>query len=286
MAHPASPERVALIGAGRVGSAIAHLLRASGSDIVSVTSRSSAEGAAVHLGSRAFSLEHLPPADLYLIATPDQAIEPVAQVLAQRVLAPAVVVHVSGVSGTAPLAGVAAAGAHVAALHPVQACPDVETAIRRLPGSAWGVTAAEDVAAWADELIRERLGGVPIRVPEEVRARWHAAAVMTSNGIAALLAFAEELVISAGIDDPMTALAPLAAGTVTNAHEGGGGAATLTGPVVRGEVATVERHLAGLAADPHLADAYRVVGRMILRAAQLGGRIDATAAARIEDALL
>jgi predicted short-subunit dehydrogenase-like oxidoreductase (DUF2520 family) len=127
------------------------------------------------------------------------------------------------------------------------------------------------------------VGGIPVPVAEDDRALWHAAAVMTSNGIAALLATGEAILARIGVDDPEAVLGPLAAGAVANARSGGGGGATLTGPVVRGEVATLRKHLEALGSDaPELVPAYRLVARTILAAAASAGRLPADTAGEIE----
>jgi predicted short-subunit dehydrogenase-like oxidoreductase (DUF2520 family) len=186
-------------------------------------------------------------------------------------VAGAIVVHFAGVIGTAPLTDHLA---DVAALHPVQACPDVETAIRRLPGSAWGVTTTAGKEDWGSRFVRT-LGGEPVPVAENDRVLWHAAAVTTSNGIAALLRLGEELLDEIGVSRPLDVLGPLAAGAVVNARSGGGGGRTLTGPVVRGDLATVEMHLRDLKSRaPELLSRYLQVTRSILDSAAAAGRID------------
>jgi predicted short-subunit dehydrogenase-like oxidoreductase (DUF2520 family) len=97
---------------------------------------------------------------------------------------------------------------------------------------------------------------------------------MTSNGIAALLAYGESILAAIGIDEPERVLGPLAEGTVANAVAGGGGGATLTGPIVRGEGATVKRHLTALRSRyPQLAAGYEGVADLILNAAVRSERI-------------
>ncbi|MGH2756123.1 MAG: Rossmann-like and DUF2520 domain-containing protein [Actinomycetota bacterium] len=269
--------RLLLVGAGRVGTAVAALLQRADWHVAGVISRSpaAAERAAARFGSEVVTYRAAPEADLYLLAVPDAAIAEVATSLAPAVSERSLAVHLAGSLGTAPLAPLADAGAAVAALHPVQACPDVDTAIARLPGSAWGVTCDPALAARCNELIGA-LGGTPVHVGAAQRPLWHAAAVMTSNGIAALMAFGESLLASIGVADPVTVLGPLAAGTVANAREGGGGGATLTGPVVRGEAETLRRHLDALrTAAPDLVPGYRLAAQTILAAAARNGRLPA-----------
>lgn len=292
LAHPSSPAalpagaRVLLIGAGRVGTAVTSLLAARGFEIAGVASRTpaSAERAAAFLGAPVARLEELPRADLVIIGALDAGIEDMARLVAGGPSAAARVVHLSGASGTRPLQPVIDAGGVAWALHPVQACPDVATAVERLPASAWGVTVSGDLKG-AERLIALELAGRPVGVAEAARPLWHAASVMTSNGISALLASGEGMLAALGIEHPEMVLGPLASGTVANARDGGGGAATLTGPIVRGEAATVARHLADLSDEPELGARYKDVAKLILDAAASTGRLDDAARRAMEELL-
>ena len=272
---PPSPFSFVLIGAGRVGTAVAVLLQRAGHRPVGVSSRTkdSAQRASERLDCPVFELDASIDADVVLIGAPDGAIGEVAAGLRSGMSRGTTVVHFAGSLGLSVLESVVAAGGHAAALHPVQACPDVDTAIARLPGSAWGITCDEAIQPWARSVVTEDLDGHPVMVPEDARPLWHAAAVTTSNGIAALLATGESLLDAIHIESPEGVLGPLASGTIQNAIEGGGGAATLTGPIIRGETEVVKRHLdaiarAGVAAEPFLSTA-----RMIVAAAAATGRV-------------
>jgi predicted short-subunit dehydrogenase-like oxidoreductase (DUF2520 family) len=223
-------------------------------------------------------VDHLPESDLVLLGVPDRAIHELAARLAVAVRPGAIVCHFAGSLGIGPLDALPAKVGR-AALHPVQTCPDPETAIVRLPGSAWGVTCSEELREWAFALVEGDLRGHPVAVAEEVRPLWHAASVTTANGVAALLAAGEAMLAAAGIADPVGVLGPLAAGAVANAREGGGGGATLTGPVVRGETDIVGGHLEAIARlAPGLESAYRAVSRSIIDSARRSQRIDAATA--------
>ena len=269
---PTPPFDIALIGAGRVGTAVSVLLKQRGHRIVAVSSRTEASAAAAAdlLSAEAVPPERLPAADVVLVGVPDHALSATAELVART--GSQVAVHFAGSVGVDPLRAACEA---VCALHPVQACPDVDTAVRRLPGSAWGVTCDEEVRAWAHRLIETDLEGTAVDVDEDDRARWHSAAVTTSNGIAALMATGEALLASMGIPSPEHVLGPIAAGTVANVRELGGGAKALTGPVVRNEAAVIARHLDAISAQaPELLAAYRSAVCMIVDAATATGRID------------
>lgn len=285
---PSSPFRIALIGAGRVGTAVGEVLRRAGHEITGVSSRltESAERAAERLHSTTFDQRlELPEADVLLLGVPDAAIEPVVGGIAHMLEPRMVVIHFAGALGVGPLKQASVAGAGVAALHPVQTFPDIERGIDRLPGSAWGVTAPPEIEQWAADLVAADLAGLPVLVPEEARSVWHAAAVSTSNGIAALLAVGEAMLAAIGIADPQRVLGPLAAGTVANAGERGG-AESLTGPVVRGEDQSIGRHLDALTdASPELVEDYALIARVIVDSATRANRIDKGEAKRLLDLL-
>jgi predicted short-subunit dehydrogenase-like oxidoreductase (DUF2520 family) len=290
MTDPATTTRhdIVLVGAGRVGTAVSYLLHKAGHTIAGVgfAQRASTHRAAELLHAPVFGRDDVPPADVVLLGVPADAIAAVARDLAARIRPGVKVVHFAGAWGIELLHPVHERGAGVCALHPVQACPDVDAAIRRLPGSAWGVTCSEGLEDWAAGLIEIDLDGSPTFVEERDRAVWHAATVTTANGIAALLAGAEDMLRAIGIEDPIDVLGPLAAGAVANARDGGGGVATLTGPAVRGERDAIERHLLALSKTaPDSTGAYVAATRAILTEASRAGRIDPAVSAAMASLL-
>jgi predicted short-subunit dehydrogenase-like oxidoreductase (DUF2520 family) len=285
--HPQPPFEIALVGAGRVGTAVAHLLAARRNRIGGIWSRStaSAERAAHVLGARVVGLDTaVERATLVLLGVTDAAIRPIAERISNHLSAGTVVCHFAGALGTGPLDAVERSGGIACALHPVQSCPDVDTAVRRLPGSAWGITCAPEVRRWAEALVAGELHGTPVPVAEQDRPVWHAAAVVTANGLAALLAIGESLLAAIGASGAEV-LGPLSSGVLANAR-GAGAAQALTGPLVRQEPETLRRHLAALRATaPELVDAYVAASRVVLAGALLTGRIDVEARAAMESTL-
>lgn len=245
---PTTPFTFALVGAGSVGTAVAELLRRAGNRPLAVASRSpeSAKRAAEMLGCEVVDATALPACDVVLLGVPAEAIEEVAWTINPTLQEGTIVIHFAGSRGLEPLRPVMGRGGQRVALHPVQACPDIETAIARIPGSAWGCVCDEGLGDWSADLIEQPLGGFPYWVPDVQRAMWHAAATVTSNALSAVLAIGESMLLALGHAEPAGVLGPLARGTLQNAIEGGGGAQTITGPAVRGEVATIERHLEGI----------------------------------------
>jgi predicted short-subunit dehydrogenase-like oxidoreductase (DUF2520 family) len=285
----ASPMRVVVVGAGRVGTAVAHMLHEAGHEIVAIASRTrlSAERAAARMGAATFEVrDGLPPCDLALIATNDDVIEEVAELIARGMHHRVTVCHFAGAMGTAPLSSVAEAGGRTCALHPVASCPTVEAALRRLPGCAWGISGDPDVRAWATLIVERDLRGRVVEVREEDRAVWHVAAVMTANGVAALLSSGEHLLARARVAQPAAVLGPLCAGVIANAGDAGTADAALTGPVVRGDTGTITRHVNELRARaPDLAESYVLATRVVLAAALRSGSLDASRGREVERVL-
>jgi len=173
--------------------------------------------------------------DLLVLAVPDPAIAEVAAVIEPE--PETVVAHLAGSLGLDVLAG----HPRPAALHPLVALPDAETGSARLADGAWFAVAGDPLI----EQVVADLGGHAFTVADEDRTRYHAAAVIASNHLVALLGQVER-VAPKGV--PLEAFLALVRGTVDNVAALGP-AAALTGPVARGDWATVERHLAALPED-------------------------------------
>lgn len=172
--------------------------------------------------------------ELVVIATPDAAVEAVAAAMAPD--PDVVVAHVSGSLGLAPLAG----HERRAVVHPLVALPDPERGAERLVGAWFGVAAEGDplVLSLVDEL-----HGRTVTVAEADWPRYHAAAVIAANHLVALMGQVERVAGSVGA--PLQAFLALAQGSLDDVVALGP-AAALTGPVRRGDEATVNRHVASL----------------------------------------
>jgi predicted short-subunit dehydrogenase-like oxidoreductase (DUF2520 family) len=279
---------VAVVGAGRVGTAIAVLLGRAGHRIVAV-----AGGAAT--AARAAS--HVPgvpvraPADaasgaeLVLIGTPDDAIEAAAAAIAPAIARGAWVAHLSGALGLDVLASVVPAGGRRLAIHPLQTMPDVETALARIPGCSIAVTADDDDGLALGERLARDVGGRPFRLADEHRSLYHAAAVFASNHLVVTSAAAQTLLHTAGVADPEAALAPLRRASLENVERLGAERA-LTGPVVRGDAGTIRRNLDALKQEaPELIAAYVGMARAALDLAERAGRLAPGARVDVEDVL-
>jgi predicted short-subunit dehydrogenase-like oxidoreductase (DUF2520 family) len=271
------PEPIAIAGAGRIGQALGRLLRERGESIAAVASRSPdrAARAAAFVGgaARAVTYSEIPQhAARVLIAVPDDAICNVARVLAAAGMHRGLALHSSGAHGPEALAPLAEAGVACGTLHPLQTVANPEEGVRVLPGVAFAIDGAPDAAAWARRLAA-LLNGLALHVPAASRPLYHAAAVMASNYVTALMSAAVMLMKEAGVDEGAARLAlePLARTSVENALHLGP-AAALTGPIARGDADTVRGHLAALGkASPVVESLYRAAGLATLEIARQRG---------------
>jgi len=277
-----------VVGAGRVGTALAVLLQRAGHRIVGVSGREATrERAARYLPGVPFvdAADAARAAELVLVAVPDTAIERVASELANAgvVGEGRVVAHTSGARPLGELASAARLGATTLVLHPLQTFPDIEFAIAHLPGSGLAVTAREDAGHEVGERIAADLGMRAFRLSDRERAVYHAAAVFASNYVITVLAAAERLFRLAGLDEPVPLFLPLTRAAV-DAVEAFGPGPALTGPVVRGDVATVDSHLGNLVRSG-VADLYRSLAVGTLELADRAGRLAPATRAAIREKL-
>jgi predicted short-subunit dehydrogenase-like oxidoreductase (DUF2520 family) len=216
---------VRVIGPGRAGSSIARGLEKAGWRVAGLLGRD-ADGAAI-----AGAAEDV---DLLVIATPDPAIAAVAAAVRPSVDGRCVVAHLAGALGLDVLGE-----GHVrrASIHPLRSLP---TSTSDLTG-AWFAVAGDPLA----RSVVADLEGRVVEVDDAARTTYHAAAVMASNHLVALLGAVERAAAEA--DVPLDAFLDLVRGTVDNVAALGP-AAALTGPVARGDWDTVRRHLDALPA--------------------------------------
>ncbi len=266
--------RVAIIGPGRVGTALALALPRAGHRVVAVAGRSEASleafGARVSGVRRSTDpAEAAAGVDLVCIATADGDVAGVVRHLLESgvVGEGQRVVHFAGSLGLEVLRPMGLAGAQVAAIHPAQTVP-ADAGPDVFVGAAFAVTTSPANRDWAHDLVAD-LGGDAHDLAEGDRVAYHAALSLGSNAVAAALSTARQILLSAGVKDPAAFLGPLAHRSLDNVLARG--ATAITGPVVRGDADTIGRHLATLDDDrPELAEAYRHLQRAVLSQVRLG----------------
>lgn len=255
--------RIGVLGLGRIGACLARALHAAGVRSITLASRQRevADRLCASLsGTRVVEVAALPTAaELLFIAVPDAQVGPVVAGL--QLTAAHSVVHLSGVLSLLTVSS----GAKAGAMHPLQVFP-VGAGVDRFVGISVGVEASDVSLTSQLEQIACGLGAQPFSLAGVDRAAYHAAAVFASNHVVALHAAAAAVWEKAGLPlaAARAALAPLTLGAAQAIAERELSDA-LTGPIARGDVASVERHLRVLAADPERALLYRALGRELLQ---------------------
>jgi predicted short-subunit dehydrogenase-like oxidoreductase (DUF2520 family) len=271
----ASPPTLAFVGAGRAAGALAAALAAAGHPVVAVSSRDPADAAALagKVGARSAptALAAIRCADVTFLTVPDAAITGVAAAVAATgaALRGRAVVHCSASLGPEALVALRLTGAAAGCLHPLQALSG-ELSAPLLKGALIAIDADPPLRGLLEGIALD-LGGHPVALASGSRPLYHAAAVLAGNAPLALLAAAAELLAGAGLEprDAEQGLLTLMEGALTNARRVGPRAA-LTGPVVRGDTATVAAHLAALQGHPDADALYRALTRELLRLAGAG----------------
>lgn len=273
---------VVMVGAGRLGTALARALGACGYDVRALVARSlsSARRAGVRAGvnARALSiarLEELPPSDILFITTPDDAVAETAGRLASLAVEGRgrVALHTSGALSSDALAPLAAHGYGVGSMHPLAAVSDAVLGAESLRRAFYCVEGDASAVRVARRAVRD-LGGRSFSVRTEDKALYHAAAVLTAGHTVALFDIASGLLARCGLADreARRVLLPLLASAVENlARETPERA--LTGTFARGDAETVRRHLTALrdAGEADALLAYALLGGRSLRLAARAG---------------
>jgi len=292
------PVPVAIIGPGKVGTAIGVLAQKAGWPVVSVGGRDAdrARLAAETIGqaTKACSpTEAARSGKLVLITVSDDAIRDVCDELAMAgaFLKEAIVVHCCGAMGSEVLSSARdKCGCRIASMHPLQTFPSVQAAIEGLPG-AYFFCEGEESALIVLNRFGEHIGSecVQLAGSGDSKALYHAAAVIACNYMASLVDSAIELMSQAGVDRQTAckALAPLVRATAENVMFMGPEKA-LTGPIARGQVDTVRRHLQAIRSQENLgelAKLYRCLGLRTVELAQRKGTIAVSVAGEMRQVL-
>lgn len=259
------PIRIIIVGPGRAGISVGLAFRRAGHEIVGVLGRSDVARKAAPLEAPILKWdETLPVSDLVVIAVSDDAIEPVAGVLAEIAGRGRAAVHMSGLTSVGALSALARIGMRTGGFHPLQTMPNPQEGVRALAGAAIGITADGPLLDMLERLARD-IGANPFPLNDSQRPLYHAAAAAAANYVLAVLGLAEELFAAAGV--PFAAARPLVAEIVANAFDLGPRLA-LTGPIARGDVGTVQAQIAAVGSvDSQLAEDFKAVGRATARLA-------------------
>lgn len=249
-------KRVVIVGSGNVAEALARALPASGAELCQVFARNRERGPRVAaLGGTTWTADpdRLAEADLYLIAVSDRAVGEVAASL--RLPDGAVAAHTAG---SVPLDALEAFPRR-AVIYPLQTFTAGRAVdFARVP---LFLEASDKGTYQAVERFARRLSSQLYPADSKRRGILHLAGVLACNFVNALYAAGERTLAREGL--PFEALRPLIDETAAKALAAPSPAAVQTGPAVRGDLPTLERHRALLAEEPLLLEIYNLMSRYI-----------------------
>jgi predicted short-subunit dehydrogenase-like oxidoreductase (DUF2520 family) len=265
---------VAVIGAGRLGTALGQALENAGYrvEIAVARRRTGAQRAARLIGKNATGLDvrqlsqpshsqriRLSRCTLILISTPDDAIASVAEQLAilfnplevepgRRASVRPIALHTSGALSAAVLSPLRRAGFATGSLHPLVSISDARTGSDGFRNAFFAIE-GDHLAVRAAKTVIKSLGGQSFSITPSAKALYHAAAVTTSGHVVALFDIALEMLVNVGLSRRRSRqiLLPLLESTTRNLSTKDPRLA-LTGPFARGDVSTAKRHLTSIKA--------------------------------------
>ena len=270
--------KIGFIGAGTVGTALAVSFSQRGYPVAAISSRSlsSAQRLAELVANCQVCYagqEVADIAELVFITTPDDVISQVATELHWH--AGQDVIHCSGAHSIDILEPARRFGANIGSFHPLQTFASVNQAIENLPGSTFALEAEEPLLSKLKELA-SGLNGSWVELKPGDKVLYHVAAVFVSNYLVTLVKLALDLWQDFGVSqrEATKALLPLLRGTVNNI-DNVGLPNCLTGPIARGDLGTISKHLIALKVKgPPLFTTYKKLGLQAIPIALAKGKID------------
>ena len=272
-------KRLSIIGCGNMGKTLGRLWAQervfSIGDILNSSSASAVAAASfIGAGHAVEAFAEMKPADLFVISTPDDQIAESCDALAASGLLRAgdTVFHCSGAIASSVLSSAKEAGAMVGSVHPIASISDPAVSVETFSGTFCGMEGDDQ----ALEVLRpafESIGAKPFVIEPQFKAIYHAAAVMVCNYLTALVEVGAQAYVKSGLDreTAMRVMQPIVRGTVENIFASGTVPA-LTGPIARGDYATVSKQLEALSDwNPQFGRLYRDLGAVALGLSRLQG---------------
>ncbi len=272
--------KVTVIGTGALGSVLAKAFYVHGIAVYSLFNRSSVslQKLAVEMnpkitGEFPAKVEEL--GNLIFITTPDQQILTTAENLSTLGddFSQKTVVHCSGTKSSRCLSPLQKKGANIAAFHPVQTFTE-NSSPKDFKGIYFDLEGDEKYKNLLKE-IAETIGSHWIDISIDSKKYLHAAAVMASNYLLAVLDTAAEIAVTGGLkkSEAQKLLLPLAKKTIENASVSTAIYDSLSGPVARGDDATVAAHIELLQQNPQISRLYKELGMKTIKLADKKGSI-------------
>jgi predicted short-subunit dehydrogenase-like oxidoreductase (DUF2520 family) len=276
----------AIVGCGKVGTALGIFLTRAGYRAAGFTSKSLSSAKHVAEIIQSNSISDVPweitrNAGVVFISTPDNAIRETCDNISRNngFADNAVVLHCSGALPSTLLSGAKRCGAFTGSMHPLQSFASVAFVDNPFKGIVISIEGEKQAVDVAEDLATD-LGGTAVTIPTAAKTLYHASAVTASNYLVTLLDLALRLITAAGISeqDAFKALKPLIEGTLSNI-ETVGVLQALTGPIARGDVEIVEKHVEEMGATlPEFLPLYKALGFATIDIASRRGTISESCA--------
>lgn len=280
---------IGFIGAGSTGTALAVRLYENGYPVIAVASKTvtSAEALAARIiGCTVFHAAQsvADQAKLVFLTTPDDVIAKVANEISWH--DNQFVVHCSGAHSTDILESATKQGATTGCLHPLQTFAGITQAINNIPGSTFAIEAEEPLFSILKNMATT-LNGEWVELKAGDKVLYHAAAVFACNYLVTLVKMATDLWQTFNVpqEKATQALLPLLRGTLNNI-ENIGLPNCLTGPIARGDLGTIKKHISALETDNQLLlNMYKALGSHTIPIALNKGKINSYTASELEELL-
>lgn len=272
--------KINVIGAGRVGKALALLLKNTGLVAIQAVCNKTLKSAELAVqfigqGRSVNNFSDLPPAEIYLITAPDDAISKICQQLVQthNLPAGAIVIHCSGLLSSDILTPTRSKNCYIASLHPVKSFADPQLNVRNFSGTYCAFEGDEEVYKIIAPMI-DKMGGKIFKIDKDKKIFYHLGSVFAANYLTTIAYLADECYQKSGLSPSLAKklVISLMTGVLINLTDKNFSAA-LTGPVQRGDVETIKKHLLVLEDHPDLQQIYKELGKNTLEITQQDEKI-------------
>ncbi|MEA3415884.1 MAG: Rossmann-like and DUF2520 domain-containing protein [Thermodesulfobacteriota bacterium] len=281
---------IAIVGCGKVGTALGKFLTKAGYNIAGLASKSlsSAKRAADIIKTNNISdvpWEITEKANIVFLTTPDNAIADTCDNISihHGFRKNAVVLHCSGTLPSTILSSAKKCNAFIGSMHPLQSFASIVPADNPFKDIIISVEGEKDAVNKARKIATD-LGAECLTIKAEAKTLYHASAVVASNYLVTVLDLSFRLIKAAGITDKdaFKALNPLIQGTLSNIEKAGM-VNGLTGPIVRGDVETLKKHIEEIGSiTPDLLNLYKTLGFHTIDIAMAGGSLSKSSAQKLK----
>lgn len=265
---------IAIIGSGKVGQSLCQLIRQTTHKVRLVGRSLEQQRSAVT------------QADITLLTINDDNIETLCRQLTESFKPRSIVAHCSGALGSEVLNSARQQHCHLASVHPLNTFPSIESSLstfRNLDHGTYLYSEGDKTALEALTPLAKTLGFIPVVLSSDAKTNYHAACVFACNYLTALMDISLNTAQAAGLDRDQfwQAIQPLIQSTLRNISDHGT-LKSLSGPIARGDHATIERHLSCLGDSR---TPYKQFGLYALRLAAQRGELSAEQIAQMETLL-